>query len=240
MTQRCSNCGKEPVQVRTDRSQVVSVGRRKSTVENLVYSLCSECEQEFTTSTQHDSNVLRVQAALAQLTSITPLEIRRIRGTLGLSQDEARLLFGGGKTAFSKYERGRSTPSESMARLMQLSTAVPGVIQYLAKVKNIPSRPQWQALEPKTRTKTQVVYVNRISQVSHIRSEPTEDFLEVIGRLGGGAKVVDLGMAEAFTQDNFGRFDGIVAASRHVSEAGQGTYRDVGIEEGLTRDWLEQ
>lgn len=47
-------------------------------------------------------------------------EIRKIREDLGIDQSEAHQLFGGGPTAFSKYENNDVIQSESMDTLLRL------------------------------------------------------------------------------------------------------------------------
>ena len=47
-------------------------------------------------------------------------EIRKIREDLGIDQSEAYRLFGGGPTAFSKYENNDVIQSESMDTLLRL------------------------------------------------------------------------------------------------------------------------
>jgi transcriptional regulator with XRE-family HTH domain len=52
--------------------------------------------------------------------SLSPERIRTIRLELGLSQEEAGLLLGGGPRAFQKYESGEVSPSAALAQLLQL------------------------------------------------------------------------------------------------------------------------
>jgi DNA-binding transcriptional regulator YiaG len=64
-----------------------------------------------------------------------PEEIRRIREQLGLSQVEAGELLGGGPRAFTKYEAGTIKPAASVANLMRLLDANPGVLATLTGTK---------------------------------------------------------------------------------------------------------
>ena len=47
-------------------------------------------------------------------------ELTRIRKKLKLTQQEAALLTGGGKNAFSRYERGKTKPLQSVTNLFKL------------------------------------------------------------------------------------------------------------------------
>jgi len=65
--------------------------------------------------------------------TLTGEEIRRIRKHLGLSQEQAAKLFGGGPVAFSKYENEEITQSEAMDRLIWLVGNYPDLMAPLAK-----------------------------------------------------------------------------------------------------------
>lgn len=47
-------------------------------------------------------------------------DVRDIRKKLGLKQAEAGKLFGGGVSAFSEYERGKTQPHKSAVLLLKL------------------------------------------------------------------------------------------------------------------------
>jgi len=68
---------------------------------------------------------------------LTGEEVRRIRKQLGLSQEQAALLFGGGPVAFSKYENDEVTQSEAMDRLIWLVGSFPGLVRLIAAHVNV-------------------------------------------------------------------------------------------------------
>lgn len=72
----------------------------------------------------HDVALHEVMA-LAKKSPISPLLIRAIRETVGVSQREAGRLFGGGPTAFYKYETAKAIPSVGMANLLRLALERP-------------------------------------------------------------------------------------------------------------------
>lgn len=63
--------------------------------------------------------------ARAKRSPISPLMIRAAREAVGVSQRKAGELFGGGKTAFYKYETAKAVPSEGMANLLRLALEHP-------------------------------------------------------------------------------------------------------------------
>jgi HTH-type transcriptional regulator/antitoxin MqsA len=77
-----------------------------------------------------DDNVVRAAArrearAAAKHALLSPLVIRAIRETCGLSQQDAARVFGGGAKAFEKYESGEVAPSSAMTRLLLLAAKRP-------------------------------------------------------------------------------------------------------------------
>lgn len=60
-----------------------------------------------------------------------PGTIKGIRTRLGLTQDEAGKLFGGGPRAFLKYEAGEVKPSAAMQRLLYCADKFPVMLGVL-------------------------------------------------------------------------------------------------------------
>lgn len=82
---------------------------------------CEECgAQPSTTSLMRDHRRAIVAAKKQYDELLSGQEIRKIREDLGIDQSEAHQLFGGGPTAFSKYENNDVIQSESMDTLLRL------------------------------------------------------------------------------------------------------------------------
>jgi HTH-type transcriptional regulator/antitoxin MqsA len=62
---------------------------------------------------------------------LEPTEIRRIRKKLGLSQEEAGRLIGGGPRAFQKYEGGELLPSRAISSALTLLDHEPSGLKVL-------------------------------------------------------------------------------------------------------------
>ena len=108
---------------------------RKETVafqgESLAYDQpgwhCETCDDGILVDEDnlvHDAALHEVMAR-ARKSPISPLLIRAAREAVGVSQREAGKVFGGGPTAFYKYETARATPSEGMANLLRLALEQP-------------------------------------------------------------------------------------------------------------------
>lgn len=61
-------------------------------------------------------------------------EVRALRERLKLKQSEAARVFGGGPTAFSKYESDDVAQSAAMDKLLRVADAVPEAFRYLCKL----------------------------------------------------------------------------------------------------------
>ena len=88
---------------------------------------CETCDEgilEGEDNAFHDAALHEVMAR-AKGSPISPLTIRAAREAAGLSQREAGRVFGGGPTAFYKYETAKSVPSEGMANLLRLALERP-------------------------------------------------------------------------------------------------------------------
>jgi HTH-type transcriptional regulator / antitoxin MqsA len=66
---------------------------------------------------------------------VDPAFITKVRKKLGLDQQEASTLFGGGVNAFSRYETGKTKPPLSLVRLFQLLDLRP---ELLSEIQTLP------------------------------------------------------------------------------------------------------
>ena len=109
------------------------------TVEGLQCDFCPACELELTTPDQIDRNskIIR-QAFIAERERfkreqdlLTGAEVRRAREFLGITQKQASKIFGGGPTAFAKYEAEDVVQSAGMDKLIRLASEVPAAADWL-------------------------------------------------------------------------------------------------------------
>jgi len=78
---------------------------------------CEECDDGILGARDNEvaDAALHEVMARAKKSPISPLLIRAAREAVGVSQREAGRLFGGGPTAFYKYESAKAVPSEDVA-----------------------------------------------------------------------------------------------------------------------------
>lgn len=99
---------------------IVIYKNNKMTVE-VNYSICNSCDQEFIGKSQIVQNDINVRESRKIIDGLlSKEEILNSRTTLNITQEEASIIFGGGRNAFSKYERGEVSQSVSMDKLIRL------------------------------------------------------------------------------------------------------------------------
>lgn len=109
------------------------------TAEGLLCSYCESCNVEMTSPDQIDHNAKVIRSAfIAQRERVkreqgmlTGVEIRRAREFLGITQKQASKIFGGGPTAFAKYEAEDVVQSVGMDKLIRLASEVPAAAEWL-------------------------------------------------------------------------------------------------------------
>ncbi len=98
-------------------------------VEGLEYCGCDLCGADPVLADQIKRNHLKIADAKRKADGLfTGDEIRTIRAMLGLTQQAAAQLIGGGTNAFSKYERGDVLQSVGMDRLLTAVAVFPELL----------------------------------------------------------------------------------------------------------------
>ena len=99
----------------------------------LEYSVCNGCGREFVPKPQILRGEIAVRNAKKKVDGLlSSEEISMARAKLSISQEQASKVFGGGKNAFSKYERGEVAQSVAMDKLIRVCLKHHHVFQELA------------------------------------------------------------------------------------------------------------
>ncbi len=99
----------------------------------LEYSVCNGCGREFVPKPQILRGEIAVRNAKKEVDGLlSSEEISQARAKLSISQEQASKVFGGGKNAFSKYERGEVSQSAAMDKLIRVCLKHHHVFQELA------------------------------------------------------------------------------------------------------------
>lgn len=114
---------------------VVKHGERTVKVDGLEHSVCDACGEEPVLTEQIRRNQRRVADAKRESDGmLTGDGVRAVREVLGINQQQAAMLFGGGANAFSKYERGDVIQSAAMDRLLKLVLEHPDLLGDLRRM----------------------------------------------------------------------------------------------------------
>jgi HTH-type transcriptional regulator/antitoxin MqsA len=126
----CSECGSSDFEVHIEPDEFQRNGQ--SFIADMEYSVCRQCGDEVIFSEQIKRNDCLVRDAWRKIDGLlTAQEIVALRDKLGLTQQEAAKVFGGGINAFSKYERSEVIQSVAMDKLMRLALEMPDVFSQL-------------------------------------------------------------------------------------------------------------
>ena len=107
---------------------------------SIAFSVCNDCKREFISKPQILQNEAAVRNAKKKFDGLlSSEEIVRARKELSLTQEQASRVFGGGRNAFSKYERGEVSQSVAMDKLIRICLNHREVFQELARELNKPS-----------------------------------------------------------------------------------------------------
>lgn len=128
-----------------ERSRDLEIDGFQYTVRGLKSSVCSNCGGVITTAAQARHNKkLMIETRAAAVSErdrkerLTPADILCIRKKLGITQAQAARVFGGGPTAFSKYENGEVAPSDGMEKLLRMADSVPAAAAWLLRRGGVP------------------------------------------------------------------------------------------------------
>lgn len=93
---------------------------------------CTSCGDNFLLHTLTSQNKHIIRDMFAEVNGLlTSEEVKQIRKQLNLTQKDAARLCGGGPNAFSRYERGKSSPLRSTSNLLRLLSRHPEEVEHL-------------------------------------------------------------------------------------------------------------
>ncbi|MGH8162266.1 MAG: type II toxin-antitoxin system MqsA family antitoxin [Gammaproteobacteria bacterium] len=107
-------------------------------VDGLEGYLCDTCGADPVFETQIRRGHAKYQDARRRADGLLiGSEIRELRKQLGLTQQQAARIFGGGANAFSKYERGDVMQSVAMDRLIRVCIRHPQLLSEIAEEEGV-------------------------------------------------------------------------------------------------------
>lgn len=124
----CLQCDDGTLLVHGKRDLVARVGKLESTVPAVSgwhCPACGECEFDLGEGQRFSA---AVEALRIELNKQRGAALRASRKKLNLCQADAGRIFGGGETAFSEYERGKTQPHKSTVLLFGLLDKHPELV----------------------------------------------------------------------------------------------------------------
>ena len=131
MSKLCVSCGNDHMQ-HESRDLTFSYKTQRVIVEAVQGWYCPDCGEAYL---EDNGRYAEACAALVRQTTVAEAAlIRDTRKKLGLTQREAGELFGGGVSAFSEYERGKTQPHKATLLLLRLLRAHPELLNEVRMV----------------------------------------------------------------------------------------------------------
>lgn len=120
---------------RDARAQTVSVGSMSREVE--VPGWYPEGDGD---SIHSGAELQALDRAYLELRAAYAARVKAVRKKLGLTQEEAGRIIGGGRRAFQKYESGTTPPSEAAVGLIEILDRHPEELETLRNLRGLASR----------------------------------------------------------------------------------------------------
>lgn len=112
--------------------------KKSSVLSTVEFYTCAECNEEFIPKELIIRNDKALKDAKKHFDGLlSAAEIIAIRKKLGITQEQASIIFGGGPNAFSKYERNEVIQSSSMDKLLRVTSKHKDVLNYLKELSPI-------------------------------------------------------------------------------------------------------
>lgn len=87
-------------------------------------------------SVHSGADLAESDGAFRELKSAYAAHVRKVRKRLGLTQEEAGRLIGGGRRAFQKYESGVMAPSDAAVGLIEILDRHPEEVELLRAIRS--------------------------------------------------------------------------------------------------------
>ena len=117
----CPNCEYHPM-VTTTRDIPFTYKGETMVVRNVGGDHCSLCDEFILNSDESKriDEILKEFVKNINARTFDPMFVKNVRTKLGLKQQEAGRIFGGGPNAFSRYETGKAQPPVAVVKLLKI------------------------------------------------------------------------------------------------------------------------
>jgi HTH-type transcriptional regulator/antitoxin MqsA len=130
---KCPACGYHKMVTKIS-DETLSYGSESLTLHDMRGDFCTECGEGIWSEESYRRYTAAQEALMRKTRSGVGTDIRRIRKALNLTQSELAQIFGVGKVAFSRYERGETSSPGPVIKLLKLVERHPDL---LSEVRDI-------------------------------------------------------------------------------------------------------
>ncbi len=127
MKRDCLNCEQKEM-VHTVRDVPYTYKGHQTVIPRVKGWHCSHCGEVEFDAGEGVRFAEAIKQVAGEINARESAELVRIRKKLKLTQQEAALLTGGGRNAFSRYERGKAKPMQSVTNLFKLLDNHPALL----------------------------------------------------------------------------------------------------------------
>ncbi len=127
MTRECTNCGQKEM-IHTIRDVSYTYKGRRTVVSNVKGWHCQHCNEVEFDPGEGVRFAETMEQVAGKIDEREAAELMRIRKKLKLTRQEAALLVGGGRNAFSRFEHGKAKPVKAVANLFKLLDKHPDLL----------------------------------------------------------------------------------------------------------------
>lgn len=131
---KCPACG-HPEMTATTRDETLSYGGQSLTLHAMHGEFCPVCAEGLWDDVSYRRYTEAQAALLRTVQGDVAGDIRRIRKKLELTQAELAAIFGVGKVAFSRYERGENRPPAPLIKLLKLVERHPELLREIGEAE---------------------------------------------------------------------------------------------------------
>ena len=131
---KCPACGYHEMETKI-LDETLSYGSESLTLHDMQGDFCPKCGEGIWNEESYRRYTAAQDALMRKTRGDVGTDIRRIRKTLKLTQSELARIFGVGKVAFSRYERGETTPPAPIIKLLKLVERHPDLLHEVRDIE---------------------------------------------------------------------------------------------------------
>lgn len=137
MGEKCQICGSGGTEIVVGREEFVYKGNSLF-IDNYKKTVCHNCGESTTDNESYERSIPLIRDFHRSVDGyLGGEEIKNIRKSFNMTQEEFSTLLGGGEKAFARYETGRVMQSKPMDNLLKILRVIPDAINIIHKTEEV-------------------------------------------------------------------------------------------------------